>query len=103
MIHTYYTNASTDPFKVQFKHAMMTNTNTNVNIIANTNTNLLLLIIDRRDVHLACCLGLRGALKTHFWKKLGFWPNKGEGGLTEAQVFVEIFQKQIFLGKWPEM
>ena len=46
---------------------------------------------------------VRGALKTHFRKKLGFWPNKGGGGLSEAQVFVEIFQKQICLGKWPEM
>ena len=46
---------------------------------------------------------IRGALKIHFRKKLGFWPNKGEGGLTEAQVFIEIFQKQICLGKWPEM
>ena len=45
----------------------------------------------------------RGALKIHFRKKLGIWPNKGGGGLTEAQVFVEIFQKQICLGKWPEM
>ena len=39
----------------------------------------------------------------HFRKKLGIWPNKGGGGLTEAQVFVEIFQNQICLGKWPEM
>ena len=41
--------------------------------------------------------------KLVFRKKLGIWPNKGEGGLTEAQVFVEIFQNQICLGKWPEM
>ena len=46
---------------------------------------------------------IRGALKMHFRKKLGIWPNKGRGGLTEAQVFVEIFQNQICLGKWPEM
>ena len=33
----------------------------------------------------------------HFRKKLGIWPNKGRGGLTEAQVFVKIFQNQICL------
>ena len=49
------------------------------------------------------CQWVRGALKMHFWKKLGIWPNKGRGGLTEAQVFVKIFQNQICLGKWPEM
>ena len=42
---------------------------------------------------------LRGAIKMVFRKKLGIWPNKGQGGLTEAQVFVEIFQNQICLGK----
>ena len=46
---------------------------------------------------------LRGALKMHFRKNLGIWPNKGWGGLTKTQVFVEIFQNQICLGKWPEM
>ena len=47
----------------------------------------------------------RSAIKNYFRKKLGFWPIKGGGGggLTEAQVFVEIFQNQICLGKWPEM
>ena len=50
--------------------------------------------------------GIRGAIKDHFRKNLGFWPNKrgggggGGGGLTEVQVFVEIFQNQICLGKW---
>ena len=48
-------------------------------------------------------VSLRGALKMVFRKKLGIWPHKGRGGLTEAQVFVEIFQNQICLGKWPEM
>ena len=46
---------------------------------------------------------IRGAIKIIFRKNLGFWPNKGGGGLTEAQVFVKIFQNQIGLGKWPEM
>ena len=47
---------------------------------------------------------IRGAIKIDFWKNLGFWPNKGGGEcLTEAQVFVEIFQNQICLGKWLEM
>ena len=46
---------------------------------------------------------IRGAIKINFRKNLGFWPNKGGRGLTEAQVFVEIFQNQICLGKWPEM
>ena len=46
---------------------------------------------------------IRGAIKIDFRKNLGFWPNQGGGGLTEAQVFVEIFQKQICLGKWLEM
>ena len=36
-------------------------------------------------------VSLRGALKMVFRKKLGIWPHKGRGGLTEAQVFVEIF------------
>ena len=37
-----------------------------------------------------------GAIKIGFRKKLGIWPTKGGGeGLTEAQVFVEIFQNQI--------
>ena len=42
---------------------------------------------------------VRGAIKMVFRKKLGIWPNKGRGGLTEAQVFVEILQNQICLGK----
>ena len=46
---------------------------------------------------------IRGAIQIAFRKKLGIWPNKGGGGLTEAQVFVENFQNQICLGKWPEM
>ena len=48
-------------------------------------------------------MNIRGAIKINFRKNLGFWPNKGGGGLTEAQVFVEIFQNQICLGKWLEM
>ena len=44
----------------------------------------------------------KGAIKIHFRKKLGIWPYEGRGGLTEAQVFVEIVQNQICLGKWPE-
>ena len=43
------------------------------------------------------------AINIDFRKNLVFWPNKGGGGLTEAQVFVEIFQNQICLGKWLEM
>ena len=46
---------------------------------------------------------LKGAIKFVFRKKLGIWPNKGRGGLTEAQVLVKIFQNQICHGKWPEM
>ena len=46
---------------------------------------------------------LRGAIKMVFRKKLGIWPNKGGGGLTDAQVFVENSQNQICIGKWPEM
>ena len=26
---------------------------------------------------------IRGAIKIDFWKKLGIWPKKGGGGLTE--------------------
>ena len=44
------------------------------------------------DIH------FRGAIKIAFRKRLGIWPNKGWGGLTETQVFVEIFQNQICLG-----
>ena len=43
---------------------------------------------------------VRGAVKLIFQKNLGIWPKKG-GCLTEAQAFVEIFQNQICLGKWP--
>ena len=57
----------------------------------------------RLHIIITFALRIRGALKTHFRKKLGIWPNKGRGGLTEAQVFVKIFQNQICLGKWTEM
>ena len=40
--------------------------------------------------------------KLIFRKTWAFGPTRG-GGLTEAQVFVKIFQNQICLGKWPEM
>ena len=53
--------------------------------------------------HLLSLSSIRGAIKIIFRKNLGFWPNKGGGGLTEAQVFAEIFQNQICLGKWSEM
>ena len=41
--------------------------------------------------------------KRIFGKSWAFGPTRGGGGLTEAQIFVEIFQKQICLTKWPEM
>ena len=54
---------------------------------------------------MALSVNILGELST---KKIGkSWalgPTRGGGeGLTEAQVFVEIFQNQICLGKWPEM
>ena len=45
-----------------------------------------------------------GSLQNSFLEKVGHSAQQGGGGgLTEAQVFVEIFQNQICLGKWPEM
>ena len=45
----------------------------------------------------------KGCPQNAFSEKVGLLAQQGGGGLTEAQVFVEIFQKQICLGKWPEM
>ena len=47
------------------------------------------------------CVG-KGGPQNAFSEKVGHLAQQG-AGLTEAQVFVEIFQKQICLGKWPEM
>ena len=45
----------------------------------------------------------KGSLQNSFLEKVGHSAQQGGGGLTEAQVFVEIFQNQICLGKWPKM
>ena len=45
----------------------------------------------------------KGCPQNAFSEKVGLLAQQGGGGLTEAQVFDEIFQKQICLGKWPEM
>ena len=43
----------------------------------------------------------KGCHQNKFSEKLGLLAQQGGGrGLTEAQVFVEIFQNQICLGKW---
>ena len=45
----------------------------------------------------------KGCRQNLFSEKLGLLAQQGGGGLTEAQVFVKIFQNKICLGKWLEM
>ena len=47
------------------------------------------------DWHLTVCMGCH---QNWFSEKLGLLAQQGEGGLTEAQVFVEIFLNHICLG-----
>ena len=54
-------------------------------------------------MRMALSVNILGELSTKKLEKVGHLAQQGGGGLTEAQVFVEIFQNQICLGKWPEM